>query len=374
MNALPSSSKLPVAHLAASFNNVTSSYKFYWFLAILEHIREHQTRMIPLPDLLARMVADVWYPTNYFYLSFGKQDRLGQIAVQVGSQCGLPMDAGKREVVEVVLAHLSQDSTLTRSIRGLGQYVPFRFLRPFFSQRLRGIKDWKVNDSITELAEQTFDDPDGPCLYRFVSQPMAGIEIQPNWFEYLDRHLQILTGFCLWHLVNYVQKHNPNVPSVPNKLFEPEQRELARARAFWNLAFDQLGALRCVYSGQAIQKAEFSLDHFLPWRFVAHDLLWNIVPTPKNVNSAKSDCLPDLALYFDPFARLQYEALQAVASLQRAKLLEDYTLFLRAASLAEVQELPFEAFREVLHDTIVPQFQIARNMGFAAHWSYTEGC
>ncbi len=114
----------------------------------------------------------------------------------------------------------------------------------------------------------------------------------------------------------------------------------------------------------------FSLDHFLPWSFVAHDLLWNITPTSKSLNSAKSDQLPDLKLYLAPFARLQYDALQAVASQNKERLIEDYVLLLRKSSLDEVTGVSFTAFRQTLQDTIAPQLQIARNMGFTADWSY----
>lgn len=81
MTNLPPSTKLPIEHLATCFNNVTNSYKFYWFLSILEHIKENQAPTIPIKHLLAAMVATVWYPTNYFRLSFGKQDRLSLIAL-----------------------------------------------------------------------------------------------------------------------------------------------------------------------------------------------------------------------------------------------------------------------------------------------------
>jgi len=370
MVALPQSRNLPVEHLAASFDNVTNSYKFYWFLAILEHIRENKSRVISLNDLLARMVAGVWYPTNYFRLSFGKQDRLGQMAVQTGAHANLPMGTKRQEVVKTIHGYLAGDSSLADDIKSFGQYVPFRFLRPFFAQQLRGLEDWNVNGSIEKLAAQTFIDPHSPCIYRFISQPITGIEIQPDWFDYLNRHLTILTGFCLWHLVSYIQKNNPNVPNIPNKLFEPEQRDLKRARAFWTLVFDRLGALTCIYSGQSMQKGDFSLDHFLPWRFVTHDLLWNIIPIPKNINSAKSDNLPDINRYFDLFAQLQYQAIQTLAASSKVGLLEDHTLLLKTGSITEIQSMPFNVFRGKLYDTVAPQFQIAANMGFAAHWGY----
>jgi hypothetical protein len=69
MDNLPFDEHLPVEILSAGFRNVTNSYKFFWFLAILEHIQEDHSRVIPIDQLLARMVAWVWYPTNYFKLS-----------------------------------------------------------------------------------------------------------------------------------------------------------------------------------------------------------------------------------------------------------------------------------------------------------------
>src|SRR5262249_26776775 len=149
------------------------------------------------------------------------------------------------------------------------------------------------------------NDPENLCLYRFVSHPENSIEIQKNWFEYLQKHLRILTGFCLWHLLQYLQKNNPNVPNIARKIFEPKQRELKQARIFWDMVFNQLELIQCIYSNQVIQKNQFSLDHFLPWSFVTHDSLWNIIPTQKSVNSAKGDNLPDMKLYFDSFAQLQ---------------------------------------------------------------------
>jgi len=370
MVILPQSNNLPVEYLAASFDKVTNSYKFYWFLAILEHIRESQSRKVPINNLLARMVASVWYPTNYFRLSFGKQDRLAQLAVRVGEYTGLSMDRTRQEVIRAIEVNLASDSSFARDIKSLGQYVPFRFLRPFFAQQLRGLDDWNVNESIDGLAAKTFNDQQSPCMYRLINQPSAGIEIQANWFEYLNRHLTILIGFCLWNLVIYVQKNNPNVPNIPNKLFEPGQRNLNQARAFWRQVFDKVDGLTCIYSGEVMKKGGFSLDHFLPWRFVAHDLLWNIIPTPRIVNSAKSDNLPNLDRYFAPFAQLQYDAIQTVVASTAAQLLEDHILLLGVSSITELQSISFQNFRNRLHATLLPQFQIATNMGFPGHWIY----
>lgn len=370
MDSLPHSHHLSIHHLAASFDDVTNSYKYYWLLSILEHIRDNQSQIISTDDLLARMLAAIWYPTNYFRLSFGKQDRLGQIALKIGAQAGLPMDANRHQVIQVARQKIVEPSDLADEIRSLAFYVPYRFLRPFFAEQLRGIKDWVVNGRIQKMASETFNSVNGPCIYRFITEPVVGIEIHPDWFDYLTRHLTVLTGFCLWHLVNYIQKNNPNIPNIAGKLFEPEHRDLHQARQFWRSVFAGTGELTCIYSGQPMQANTFSLDHFLPWRFVAHDLLWNIIPAPKNVNSAKSDNLPDINQYFDPFAALQYNAIQILTAMKKAHLLEDHILLLRMSSTNELESLSFQDFRQKFHGAIAPQFQIAINMGFSSNWNY----
>lgn len=367
---LPASNFLPVEYLSASFDNVTNSYKFYWFLAILDHVRNKQTRVIPVHQLTAHMVADVWYPTNYFRLSFGKQDRLGQIALNLGESSSMPIDSRQNQIAQIVLGTLGENSSLSREISSLQEYVPYRFLRPFFSRELRGLKDTIINANIERLAAAGYDNAESPCLYRFISSPEFSIEIHPVWLEYLKKHLTILTGFCLWNLVGYLQRNNPNVPNISSKLNEPLQRDLKRAREFWKLALVKLRKVSCIYSGQDMQANEMTLDHFLPWRFVAHDLLWNIIPTPQNVNSSKSDSLPSVERYFDSFAQLQYEAVQAISTMEKEKLLEDHILLMKVSSTKELGALSLSGFRNRLYDTTTPQIQIAVNMGFSSHWEF----
>jgi len=371
MVTLPTSPKLPITYLAACFNNVTNSYKFYWLLSILDHIKTSANPTIPIKQLLANMIASVWFPTNYFYLSFGKQDRLSQITLRLRDTSILTLDAKKDDIINETLAQLRMHSPVASEILSLGRFVPFRFLRPFFEQELRGKPDWKIDKLVVTLAEAAFYNEKCLSLYRFIDSPEESIEIQPVWFEYLQEHVHILTGFCLWHLLVYLQKNNPNVPNIASKLFEPTQRDLRQARIFWQFAFDNLGVITCIYSGQIMHKSSFTLDHFLPWRFVAHDLLWNIIPAPQNINSTKNDKLPDMDKNFDRFAQLQYDAFHIALNLQKAKLIEDYTLLFRSENLPNLIDLSIEHFRQVLSDTIMPQIQIAKNMGFASDWSYS---
>jgi 5-methylcytosine-specific restriction endonuclease McrA len=370
----PPANDLPVDRLAAIFDNTTNSYKFYWFLAIMDCVKENRPPVIPVDHLVARMIAAAWYPIHYFRLSFGKQDQLGPLVLSIGSELRLPQDASQSEVAAAVRGYTRNSiSSLARAVASLKTYVPYRFQRPFFDSQLRGTVDWKVNRLVREMAGRAFGDPTTPCLYRYV--PVAegeGIEIHPLWLAYLQTNLPIAMGYCLWNLVNYLQRNNPNVPNVAGKMFAPGQRDLGEGRRFWRTAIESMGDVRCIYSGETLRTDALSLDHFIPWSYVAHDLLWNIIPTSARVNSSKSNQLPNLSTYFDPFAQLQYDAVHAIATHKRGNILEDYILLCRKQSIDELLSMPAGEFKQVLRDTIAPQVQIAMNMGFAVDWRYMQ--
>ena len=370
MIALPPSPKLPIVALASCFEQVTNSYKFYWFLAILDHVRENQSALIPFRSLLASMVGLSWYPLIFYRLSLGKQDQLGRAVNLISQVSALDASSSKAQILATTLRHLESRDGVGLQIARLAAFVPYRFLSPFFAQQLRGRPDWEKNRRIRQLAEEAFSSPE-PCLYRFVRTPELGIEIHPDWYDYLQQHLKILTDFCYWNLVNYLQKNNPNVLNIAAKLFIPTQRELSLARQFWNLVLSRKGQIHCIYSGEPIHRGAYSIDHFLPWRFVAHDALWNLAPTTRRVNSAKSDCIPDLA-YLDRFAELQHEAVQIVLQTSRSeRLLEDYVLLFRIGDIHELQTMNLSTFRERLREAIAPQIPIAANMGFVTGWRFS---
>lgn len=367
---LPLSPEVAVDRLAGSFNDVTNSYKFFWFLAILEHVKTSQSPIIPIRELLAQMVAFVWCPANFYLLSFGKQDQLRNLTQQLLDSTSLAVDTKPKTVKAAAIEQMAYAGRLGRGLSKLGDYVPYRFLRPFVGDGMTGLVDQKVNAAIVEKAAKAFSERPVDVPYRFVGKD--AIELSVPWHQYFSRHHEILAGFCFWRLVNYLQTHNPNVTNIAGKLFIPEQRDLKLAKRFWNTALSLKGPIPCIYSGQPMTPNHFSIDHFLPWRFVAHDLLWNLIPTPKEVNSSKSDCLPDSDLYFERFTDLQFQGAQAVASMGKASLLEDYILLLRLDNVEHLLTMPYSNFHKELRDAIAPQMQIAKNMGFRTNWRYTS--
>ncbi len=366
---LPDSDQLPVRHLAGAFRRTTNSYKFYWLLAILRHLENSGGRVAPVGALLSRMIAAVWYPVNYFRLSFGKQDRLERLVGRMKRVTALSDDAARADVRRIVRERMDTDDEVAENVRSLDKYVPFRFLTPWFAGELRGMRDYEKNARIEELANASFQS-DAPSLYRFREGPPRAVELHPRWHEYLRRHRRIVGDFCLWNLLGYLQDKNPNVPNIAGKLFRPPTRKLSGIpRKFWNLALDAQPALHCPYSGQPLEKDAYDIDHFVPWSFVSHDLLWNLAPAAEAANRSKSDALPDLDAYFDNFAALQRAGFETAFNQGKQRWLEDYAL-LFADELSAIDAMSAADFRSRLRERIAPLMQIAANTGFPAGWIY----
>ncbi|WP_167852138.1 HNH endonuclease domain-containing protein [Hymenobacter elongatus] len=362
MSQLPESNAVNVAALSAVFADTTNSYKYYWFLAILDSLRDNSNPRISMHDLSLRMLASVWYPLDYFKLSFGSRDSFKPIANFVSQH--LVVDNGPNAVP--LLSQLSALPTteqvkLQRLVKKLINWVPYRFIRPMFALEARGLHDPKVNALVIASANASTRAP-----YRFEGD---SIVIHDLWLQYLQQHQAILRGFTCWHLVRFLQKNNPNVTGLTEKLEKPGLRDLAAANGFWKSYLHAHSELTCIYSGQLVTATNLSLDHFLPWSFVAHDQLWNIIPTPKSINSAKNNLLPSLERYFEPFAQLQFDAFQFHAAKGHSKLLEDYHL-LFAKDLATIQKMAYSQFREEIHRQVVPRLQTAQNLGFTYPFEY----
>ncbi len=368
---LPQTGHLPIKHLSKVFNKTTNSYKFYWFFAILECVGEQTNSLISVNSILSKMISNVWYPINYFKISFGKQDRLEKIVLQVKAEICLPVDANPGKVLNAVLNLLDNESNiaLQNNLNSLTRFVPYRFLRSWFKEELRGLPDYQINTKIIEFAKKGFHDKKNRCLYRFQNGTPKYIEIPISWFEYLKKHNKILMDFCLWNLLSYLQKNNPTVPNIAGKLFAPQTRNLTRARKFWDMVFDEYLNLSCIYSDSLITKSDYSIDHFIPWRFVTHDLYWNLIPTPKFINSSKSDSLPSLEKYFDKFAKTQHQAFKIIFKRKQMKLLEDYSNICHC-ELIDIYEMSEQNFKERLYSSIAPLTQIAENIGFETNWIF----
>jgi hypothetical protein len=344
---LPSSKDLPVNILAACFNNTVATYKFYWFLSIIQAVEDGK-KTIPKRDLFARMISNAWYTVNYFRISFGKQDKL-QGAIETLKKTEELTFEFNRDKIYTHLINSSNNETL-KQLMHFNNQVPHWFLSPWFP---------KMDMNQIYEASRTFNNS---CLYALSGNE---IEINGNWFIYLGENSKVLKDFCYWNLAIFLQARNPNIPDIPNKLIKPSLRNnlISQRRYFWDIVLNEFGSVECIYTGKKLTQGNYDIEHFIPYSFVSHDLIWNLIPSDKTFNCAKSDELPPLNLYFNPFFQLQKKAIEIIRHKSPTnKYLEDYlTIF---PDLSNLSCLPENFTREKFKERIQPLIIIASNNGF----------
>lgn len=354
---IPQSTILTTRHLNRVFDNTVATYKYYWFLGILDlYVKQGKTRM-NVWEIMVSMVANAWYPVNYFRLSFGKTESLYDAILTLQREYKIPINIRTNELI-ALLHELIQQQDVRRSLNFLQQNVPFRFLRP-----------WIDTSDDRQVVERSHTFENG-CLYKLErAERTLWVELNPAWLPYLRENYEILTSFALWGLTNFLQVRNPNVPNIPNKLVKQEGRNsLLAQRKFWNTAINNGLEVKCLYTDRMLGVGEYDLDHFIPWSFVSHDLLWNLIPADSSVNSSKSNMLPDLNIYLPKLAEAYQLALRVnIENGKQYKLLEDYLSL--GYTPQDIVSMDREYLLDCFFKTFTPMVQIAHNMGFEI-WKY----
>ena len=254
---LPQSNTLTTRHLNRVFDKTVATYKYYWFLGILDlFVKQGKTR-INVWEIMISMVANAWYPVNYFRLSFGKSESLYEAILKLQKENDIPINLGIKELTDLLQA-LTQRTDIRKQLNFLQMNVPFRFLRPWIDTS---------DDREMVKRSQTFENG---CLYKLEKENGSlWIELNPIWFTYLQENYDILTSFAYWGLTNFLQVRNPNVPNIPNKLIKKEERNsLSAQRKFWDTAISNGLEIRCLYTNKLLKVKQYDLDHFIPWNFV----------------------------------------------------------------------------------------------------------
>ncbi|MDH6058423.1 HNH endonuclease domain-containing protein [Umezakia ovalisporum] len=372
---LPLSDKVDVTLLAQIFNNTTNSYKYLYFLSLLDIVkRRNFDTLSPIifQEIIVEMLANAWYSHKYFNLSFGRQDHIAN-----------KLDSLELQITEPILQFKDVDKKLLRTtinsqkiddiVIFISRYVPYRLIRPFFNQETKGFKDYDVNPRIINLSKNHFDSK--KPLYCFNAEEQKNcnaIILHPDWITYLEENYQIVRGWVFWEWLNYMQERNPNIPNVVNKLFMPQQRDsLVNQTKYWKTILENKN-IECIYSKVKLDKNNISLDHYLPWSFVAHDQLWNLIPTTQSVNSSKSNNLPSQQ-YFPEFIKLQHLGLSIsyknIARNQWLKYTETFVSELKVSQSDDLLNL--EILTNAYETILQPLISLATIHGFSANWVYS---
>lgn len=357
---IPLSDVAGAVKLGQVFRRTTSSYKFLWFLSILDLVASRDLQIgkalrLSMPEIVALMIAKAWVPTQRFRLNFGHWDKMTQRIEELKSLKIVRLDAADDEHSVIrALNSLKSDQKakyLEEIYKPLTRYVPQHFLSPWSGSAEKDDANW--------------------APYRRVGHSDE-IEISYPWAQYLQENYQVLKGFALWKFAGYLEDRNTNVPGLNQRLeFTGARGSLSVPTEFWR-SYLINGKVKTDIYGEPIVESDgsfsFHLEHFLPWHFVMHDQIWNLSPVNSNLNSSKSDRIPQVDQFIRQFALQQQKLLHFHLQREQQEKTEEYfyaqyeNFF--GCEVSVLTEMPETSLITLFSDRFQPMERTALNMGF----------
>lgn len=301
---LPYSDKLNIQHLSRLFDNMSECYKLFWFQAIVDAVIDGK-ETASYDELINQMVADAWYMVSEYKLNLGPKDTLEDLVHYAYKLSGLKSSEKRIKVLEFL--HNCTDKELVSKKIVITRNVPYRLQSPFMPDFKGSAWNGGSADIATRINQHK------RLMYYFINISGLNSKIRFNrdWMDYILENKVIIAGWIKYNLIHYLQRRNPSVPGIANKIHPPEERNLDKVKKYWKL-IATLKPIHEIYGDIELTADNISIDHFIPWSYVAHDELWNLHPTTRKINTQKSNFLPDWELYIDKLGNIEYEAYEMV--------------------------------------------------------------
>lgn len=370
---LPYSEELNIGYLSRLFDNTTNCYKFFWFQALLEKI-DGRSKRFSFDELINEMIADAWYMVTEYHLRLGPlgiTDNLEEVVKYIHKEYGF-MSAEKRDKI-IAFLQTTEDKNVAKYKSDLTLNVPYRLQVPFYDEIRIERNMW--NGSKKNLTDEINRQHRLMYYFILVSGIDTEIEINESWYDYLYRHKEILRGWVQLKLIKYLQNKNPNVPGIADKIEPPISRNIDRVRKYWKLIIEVDPTLKDIYSNILLSDVNgISIDHFVPWQYVAHDELWNLHPTTKSINSSKSNSLPSWNIYFKTFGDIEYRAYELkenneAVSNEFNKIAPYHLNNQEVMNQLYADGLDRNSFIERLEHVVKPVYESGQSLGFK-EWVY----
>ena len=367
---LPYSEELNIEYLGRLFDNTSECYKFFWFKAIVEKVVEGKLELT-YEELVDDMIADAWYMVTEYHLNLGPKDTLENLVDLIKQKNPNLKSCEKKEAI-IAFLKSTDDKEIISKKRTLTYNVPYRLQSPFM-ENLKG-KGWNAgeNELISKINQER------RLMYYFTALNglSTKIKVQEDWARYIIKNQEIIRGWLEYNMILYLQKRNPSVPGIADKLVPPQERKLEKIKKYWKLILT-LEPVREIYGENVLTEKDLSIDHFVPWSYVAHDEMWNLNPTTKSINSSKSNNLPDWDIYFDRLTRQEFQSYKLMWKYDKIhdefeKCAKEHINNEDIRYRVYRQGLEYKEFAGELKSIILPVYQSAQNCGFN-NWRYQIG-
>ena len=228
---------------------------------------------------------------------------------------------------------------------------------------------------VTELVQRINQQEHLIYYFEEIRGLSSRIVVQEDWAEYIKKNYDIIIGWIKYNLISYLQRRNPSVPGIADKLAPPDTRKLEKVIKYWKMICS-IEPVYEIYDDQLLTEKDISIDHFVPWSYVAHDELWNLSPTTKSINSSKGNNLPKWDVYFSKLARLEFQSYSLIWSNDGVrkmfeKCADDHVNNNEVRYRVYAEKQNIQEFTNQLESLIMPVYKAAQDCGFCM-WEYKE--
>ena len=366
---LPYEEELEIKYLSRIFDRsrISNCYKYFWFMAIIDRISEEKN-VFSYDELITEMVVLAWYMVAEYNLRLGPSNTKDNLEEAVKYlykelyQEKVPSTVKKDELRTILLNE--KDRKYLNFKDKLTNNVPYCLQSPFYDPKNKLLKS-PCKNTIPEINQEK------RLIYYFNEYQKLNtqIVIDDKWVEYIIRNREILMAWARFNLIGYLQDRNPLVPGMADKILPPCSRNLTRVKKYWDTIILVDGNLRDIYEHVPLSGITISIDHFIPWQYVAHDELWNLNPTTQSINSSKGNKLPNWKSYFDELVGLEYKAyelkkLYPAVEKEFEKCAQYHINNPDIRQALYVDGLDKNEFGNRLYNVVRPEYESAKKCGF----------
>lgn len=164
------------------FEKKATSYKFFWFLAILDIYYYRHQITIPYKNIVAKMAAYAW---DYIFnknMDFGSVDQMKKYLYDLKVVAKIRDDAKEGFIEEIILD--KYDSLgIKKILSPLLKNVPYRFLSP-----------WIPFTTQDEVVQKSYNYKKYHGVYAIYDE---GIVLNAEWLEYFRKNYDEIRGFII---------------------------------------------------------------------------------------------------------------------------------------------------------------------------------
>lgn len=362
------SGELDYRAFGSMLDHPTQCYKFYWLEAIMNLMLKKYR--FSFDEIFDEMIVLAWYTVTQYHLFLGpmiegeRRDAINR-AIDVLIENTSLNENSKPDEIRSVLKE--QNYLVLEYKRKLAKNVPYKLLSSFSSELTQDKGDAYRIEYIQILNQEIH--------LPYIIENGVGIGkcvvLQEAWIPFLMDNYLIIKNWIQYNKIQFLQMINPGVPGIINKLDDERNnvRHLERIRDLWNAHIEVSNKeIVDIYTGNKLEST-FDVDHFIPWSYVAHDEMWNLIPSNASANRSKSNHLPEWDLYFHKMANMEYDLYKSVVEYDSIHKLFEKCYAKNLQSLWAIEELYVKEnteyeFKHKLEAHMYPLYEAARMQGY----------